>query len=170
MLVITPPVGDTSGMVGFGGASNAATIRFGVLKFARFKRLKISARNCRLNLSLIRVSLNVEKSQVARPGPVAQRPQIPVEAAGARRVNERGGVEPLIGVPRHHGSAECRIQERPDRVARIAVVCRVVAELRRKREPGLRADDRVQRPSAQVSLAAPLRLPPKRFPCPIGKR
>ena len=43
VLVIAPAVPDTPAGVN--------TIRFGVLKLARFRRLKISARNCRLNRS-----------------------------------------------------------------------------------------------------------------------
>ena len=49
MLVIAPASGFACGIVEPGGTT--AKIRFGVLKFARFKRLKISARNCRFNPS-----------------------------------------------------------------------------------------------------------------------
>ena len=53
-------------------------IRFGVLKFARFSRLKISARNCRASRSFNVVVLKAEKSHVARPGPVkVSRPKLP---------------------------------------------------------------------------------------------
>ena len=61
-LVMAPAVPDTP--VG------VKVIRLGVLKLARFRRLKISARNCRFSCSRIRVSLRKEKSQVARPGPI----------------------------------------------------------------------------------------------------
>ena len=45
-------------------------IRFGVLKLARFSRLKISARNCRFRFSRMCVSFMTEKSHVASPGPM----------------------------------------------------------------------------------------------------
>jgi hypothetical protein len=45
VLVIAPAVPDTP--LGWAAVGGVKTIRFGVLKFARFKRLKISARNCR---------------------------------------------------------------------------------------------------------------------------
>src|SRR3977135_2319736 len=53
-------------------------MRLGVLKLARLRRLKISARNCRFRLSKMRVSFSTEKSQVARPGPLyVSRPTFP---------------------------------------------------------------------------------------------
>src|SRR5258708_31032470 len=68
VLVIAPPVPDNPlGLVAVGGVN---TIRLGVLKFARFSRLKISARNCRFRLSRIRVFFNTEKSHVASPRPI----------------------------------------------------------------------------------------------------
>src|ERR1700730_18487306 len=45
-------------------------MRLGVLKFARLRRLKISARNCKFKLSKMRVSFRTEKSHVASPGPI----------------------------------------------------------------------------------------------------
>ena len=68
--MIAPAVPDTP--------EGVNTIRFGVLKLARFKRLNISARNCRLSRSRIAVSFNAEKSQVASPGPISvSRPRLP---------------------------------------------------------------------------------------------
>ena len=61
VLDIAPAVPDTP--VG------VKVIRAGVLKLARFSRLKISARNCRLSCSRNFVFLIAEKSQFARPGP-----------------------------------------------------------------------------------------------------
>ena len=58
---MAPAVGETP--------EGVNTTAFGKLKFARFSKLNISARNCRFRRSLMRVSFNVEKSQVARPGP-----------------------------------------------------------------------------------------------------
>src|SRR5579859_4238790 len=70
VLVITPAVLETPDGV------NATS--FGILKFARFSRLKISARNCRFSRSLSLVSLSVEKSQLASPGPRSVlRPRFP---------------------------------------------------------------------------------------------
>src|SRR6267154_337261 len=68
VLVMAPAVPDWP--VGLAAVGGVKTIRFGVLKFARFRRLKISARNCRLRRSRIAVSLSMEKSQAARPGPM----------------------------------------------------------------------------------------------------
>lgn len=49
VLVITPATGFACGIADPGGST--AKIRFGVLKFARFKRLNTSARNCRFSRS-----------------------------------------------------------------------------------------------------------------------
>src|SRR5271169_6269703 len=64
VLVIAPAVPETP--VG------VKTIRFGVLKFARFSRLKSSARNWIVSRSLTAVFLIVEKSHVASPGPLTE--------------------------------------------------------------------------------------------------
>jgi len=67
VLVIAPAVPDNPVvLVAVGGVN---TMRFGVLKSARFSRLKISARNCTFRLSRSHVLFSTEKSQVARPGP-----------------------------------------------------------------------------------------------------
>ena len=68
VLVIAPAVPDTP--EGFAAVGGVKTIRFGVLKLARLSRLKISARNCKLRRSRIFVSFRMEKSHVARPGPM----------------------------------------------------------------------------------------------------
>src|SRR6266853_1663357 len=65
---MTPAAGDCIGVVVPG--SNTCVMRLGVLKLARLRRLKISARNWRFRLSKMCVCFNTEKSQVARPGPV----------------------------------------------------------------------------------------------------
>src|SRR5215469_13209629 len=76
VLVIAPAVPDTPD--GFAAVGGVKVMRFGVLKLARFSRLKSSARNCTLKRSLIRVFLNTEKSQVASPGPMKElRPRFP---------------------------------------------------------------------------------------------
>ena len=63
-------------------------IKFGVLKLALFRRLKISARNWSENPSCNIVVLKAEKSQVARPGPInvslSKLPKKPLFAGGAR--------------------------------------------------------------------------------------
>src|SRR5450432_1173988 len=70
VLVIAPAVGETP--------EGVNTTALGKLKFSRFNRLNISALNCRLNRSLMRVSFSAEKSQVARPGPMmASLPTLP---------------------------------------------------------------------------------------------
>ena len=59
-------------------AEEVNVIRFGVLKFARFNRLKISARNCSEIPSPNLVVLKAEKSHVASPGPIkVSRPKSP---------------------------------------------------------------------------------------------
>src|ERR1700756_4437249 len=77
------------------------TIRFGVLKLARLSRLKISARNWTDNRSWMLVSLNVEKSQVANPGPLRESlfrlPQNPLLAGGGRKAS---GLNHCWGEPR----------------------------------------------------------------------
>ena len=75
MLVICPAVGFIwdaveAVVLPAGGGVNTATIRFGVLKFAWFKALKISARNCKRSLSLIGISFVKERSHVVKPGPI----------------------------------------------------------------------------------------------------
>src|ERR1700681_2330798 len=68
VLVIAPAVPERP--VRFVAVGGVNTMRLGVLKLARFKMLKISARNCRLSRSRIAVFLRTEKSQVASPGPI----------------------------------------------------------------------------------------------------
>ena len=93
MLVITPAVPETP--------EGVNTIRLGVLKLARFRRLKISARNCRLSRSRSGVFLMAEKSQVARPGPYrlfrVALPQNPLLGGGCRKT---AGLNHCVGVPR----------------------------------------------------------------------
>ena len=66
MLVMAPAVPETF----VPEAEDVKVIRFGVLKFARFSRLNISARNWSASRSRRVVVLNAEKSHVARPGPI----------------------------------------------------------------------------------------------------
>src|SRR5229473_8518871 len=70
VLVIVPAAGDWTGTVWFGEGSSTSVMRLGVLKLARLRRLKISARNWRFKLSKMRVSFSTEKSHVASPGPI----------------------------------------------------------------------------------------------------
>jgi len=65
VLVIAPAVPETFVPVD----EEVKVIRFGVLKFARFSRLKISARNCTWNRLLIGITLKTEKSSLWKPGP-----------------------------------------------------------------------------------------------------
>src|SRR6516165_2542273 len=75
-------------------------MRLGVLKLARLRMLKISARNCRLRRSCSVVFLMAEKSQVARPGPTrlsrVALPQNPLFAGGCRK---KAGLYHCVGVP-----------------------------------------------------------------------
>ncbi len=74
VLVMAPAVPE----VFVPDVADVNVIRFGVLKFARFNMLKISARNCRDRRSRRVVVLKAEKSQVARPGPIkVSRPKLP---------------------------------------------------------------------------------------------
>ena len=66
MLVMAPAVPETFVLE----AEDVKAIRFGVLKFARFSRLKISARNWSASRSRSFVVLKAEKSHVAKPGPI----------------------------------------------------------------------------------------------------
>src|SRR5271169_1236058 len=104
VLVMTPAEPDTPDGVN--------TIRLGVLKLARFNRLKISARNCRLRRSCSWVFLMAEKSQVARPGPTrllrVALPQNPLLGGGCRNtagLNHCAGV-PVIAFPAKLGLAK----------------------------------------------------------------
>ena len=97
VLVITPADPDTPGGVN--------VIRLGVLKLARLRILKISARNCKFNRSRSCVFLITEKSHVASPGPASPSrlalPQNPLAAGGCRNtlgLNHCAGV-PRIGFP-----------------------------------------------------------------------
>src|SRR5690348_14462290 len=65
VAVITPAVG--LGVVD----AELNTTAFGVAKFARFRRLKNSARNCRLTRSEIAVFFSSDASSSASPGPTS---------------------------------------------------------------------------------------------------
>src|SRR5260370_30604474 len=67
VLVIAPAAGDWTGTVWFGEGRSTLVMRLGVLKLARLRRLKISARNWRVRLSKMCVFFSTETSQAARP-------------------------------------------------------------------------------------------------------
>ena len=95
--VIAPAVPD----VLVPAAEDVKVIRFGVLKFARLSRLKISARNCSDSLSRKVVVLNVEKSHVAKPGPVnVSRPKSPKKPLLAGGAKKAFGSNHCAGFPR----------------------------------------------------------------------
>src|SRR4029077_8832094 len=78
VLVMAPAVPERP--VRFVAVGGVKTMRLGVLKLARFRRLKISARNWRLRRSRMAVSFSTEKSQVARAGPMyVSRPALPAK-------------------------------------------------------------------------------------------
>src|SRR6516225_1712976 len=106
VLVIAPAVPETP--VG------VKVIRLGVLKLARLRMLKNSARNCKLKRSRSCVFLMAEKSQVARPGPTrllrVALPQNPLLGGGCRKnagLYHRVGV-PMIALPLKFGLAKGR--------------------------------------------------------------
>src|SRR6185437_15211559 len=93
VLVMAPAVPETP--VG------VKTMRLGVLKLARLRRLKSSARNSAVMCSWIFVSLKVEKSQVARPGPVSvSRPRLPKNPLPAGGARNAAGLNHCAGLPR----------------------------------------------------------------------
>src|SRR5215470_5524699 len=73
---------------------------------------------------------------------------VAVKTACRRRSNEGGGIKPLPGIAQHNGPSEVRIDEGANRIARVAIVGRVVAELRSERETCLEGDDAGERPPA----------------------
>src|SRR5215831_14235505 len=92
VLVIAPAVPETP--VG------VKVIRLGVLKLARLRMLKNSARNCRLSRSRSCVFLMAEKSQVTSPGPTRllreALPQNTLFGGGCRKTL---GLYHCVGVP-----------------------------------------------------------------------
>ena len=153
VLVIAPAVPESP--VRFVAVGGVNTIRLGVLKLARFKILKISARNCTLKRSRSAVSFSKEKSQVASPGPIEASSDVSKEAAGGRRRDERGWIEPLARLSQHHTAFEVRIQERPHGISRVAGIRRVVTELRRKGKTRSGGDNAGERPSAKPFFQRP---------------
>ena len=72
------------------------TMRFGVLKFARFSRLKISARNCSDSRSRNAGVFDRGKIPGRKPRPgQGISSQIAIESAVGRRLQKCGGIEPL---------------------------------------------------------------------------
>src|SRR5207302_5415191 len=100
--VINPPTPEDVGVVEPG--ARTATIRLGVLKLARFSKLKISARNCTVVRSRIRVSFMTEKSQVPSPGPIkASRPRFPKKPLLLGTAVNAAALNHSVGVPRITG-------------------------------------------------------------------
>src|SRR5262245_44164652 len=62
------------------------TVAFGVPKFVRLSRLKISVRNCKPTRSVKEVLLKTDRSTLARPGPLnTPLPRFPYVPAGGSR-------------------------------------------------------------------------------------
>ena len=100
VLVIAPAVPE----VFVPEVEEVKVIRLGVLKFARFSRLKISARNWRESRSCNLVVLKAEKSHVARPGPVSvSRPRLPKKPLLAGGAMNALGLYHREGFPRTIG-------------------------------------------------------------------
>ena len=96
VAVITPAVGDGPEL-----AVENTTV-FGVLKLARFRRLKNSARNCILTRSVTAVLFSTEKSTVAVPGPMrVSRPTLPKVPLGGTA--NAVGLKYWVGLPRITG-------------------------------------------------------------------
>ncbi len=92
MAVITPAVGETP--------LGVNTTAFGVLKFAWFRILKNSARNCIRIRSRIGVSFSSEKSHVVRPGPVSvSRPRFPSNPLLFGGARNAAGLKYSFGLP-----------------------------------------------------------------------
>jgi hypothetical protein len=90
--------------VGFEAVGGVNTIGLGVLKFARFSRLKISARNYSCSRSLIAVSFNTEKSHVASPGPMnVSRPALPYKPLAEGGAINAAGLNHWLGFPNTSG-------------------------------------------------------------------
>src|SRR5712691_2573220 len=99
---MSPAAGAWTGVVELGRST--CVIKLGVLKLARFKRLKSSARNCRFSLSRIRVSFLAEKSQVANPGPrYSSRPTFPKNPLLFGWAVKAAGLNHWFGFPRTTG-------------------------------------------------------------------
>ena len=140
VAVIAPAVPDTP--------EGVKVIRFGVLKLARFSRLKISARNCRVRRSRrVRVldGREVPRCQTGAGEVVAG--GVAPETAVRWRLQKHRRIEPLRRRPENCVSCEARIVERPHRVAGVAVVRRVIAELRGEGKSALQGDNAVLRTS-----------------------
>src|SRR5437870_4345452 len=75
-------------------------------------------------------------------------PQIAVESAVVWRSDKRVRIEPLIRISEHDRACECRITERADRIARVAVIRRIVAKLWSEWKTGLCGHNAVDCPSA----------------------
>ena len=145
--VTAPAVPETP--VGFLAVGGVKMIRLGVLKLARSSRLKISARNWRARRSRSLVSLRTLKSQRGQAGAdISVAAEVAGETAGGGRGDEGGGIEPLARIAGDDLAREIGIEEWADGIACVAGVARVVAELRRDRESGLRGDDAGERPTA----------------------
>ncbi len=163
VLVIAPAVPETP--VG------VKTMRLGVLKLARLRRLKSSPRNSAVMRSWIFVSLNVEKSQVAKPGPVSvsrpRLPQNPLLAGGARNA---AGLNHCAGLPSDDRSVEIGIHKWADRVAGVSIVGGVVAELWSDGKAGLNGNDAVHRPSADSGMREAVQIVSEGFAASEGQR
>ena len=129
-------------------------IRAGVLKFARFSRLKISARNCRLKLSRSLVFFDgreVPRCQTRTDKVVAL--SVAEEPAVRGGLQENVRIEPLRRRPENGIAGEVRIVERPHGITRVAIVRRVIAELRGEWKPALQREDAVDAPAADHRAA-----------------
>ena len=72
--------------------------------------------------------------------------KIAKETATVWRSDECVGIEPLIGISQNHRAGKCRIHESADRISRVAVIRRVISQLRSERKTGLRRHDAVHGP------------------------
>src|SRR6266699_2284011 len=86
-------------------------MRLGVLKLARLRRLKISARNWRFTRSIMCVAFNTEKSHVASPGPIyASLPTLPKKPLLFGGAMNALGSNHRFGVPSNTGPVKARLR------------------------------------------------------------
>jgi len=81
--------------------------------------------------------------------------QIAIEAAIRWRRDERIRVEPLGRLAKDYRTSEGRIYKWAYRISGVAIVRRVIAELRRKWKPRLHCYDGVHRPPAHERISPP---------------
>src|SRR5271170_3949365 len=78
-------------------------------------------------------------------------------------------IEPLRWITCDDGAGEIWVRKGPDRISRISVIGRVVAELRCDRKTGLQCDDAVRRPSPDKTVGQTRQIIREGFAAPKGQ-